>query len=105
MNIIKINQKSNEFKMLGKNIIVRLEALATNIEEKTESGIIVKTANQKSEITDRNTYGIVEYVGPDVTDIKKGDHVFWHITSGTEVEFRDGIFMILDRERILGCSK
>jgi co-chaperonin GroES (HSP10) len=105
MNIININQLSTEFKMLGDNILVELKELATKKEEKTDSGIIIQTANQKSQITDRNTFGKVANVGPDITDIKVNDFVFWHITSGVEVQFRDGYFMVLHEDAILGCSK
>ena len=105
MNIIRINQKSHEFKMLKNNVLVKLDSLAAKEDTVTQSGIIVETAKNKSQITDRNTYGIIEYVGEDVKGIQKGDHVFWHITSGAEVEFVDGIFMIIDADRILGCSK
>ena len=105
MNLIKINQESKEFKMNGKNVMVKLEELATNAETKTDSGIIVQMATNKSAVTDRNTFGQVQEVGKDCKEVQKGDFVFWHITSGCEVQFRDGYFMIIDEERLLGCSK
>lgn len=105
MNIIKINQMSNEFKMRKNNVLVSLDGLKSKEDEITESGIIIQTSQNKSDVTDRNCYGVVQAIGTEVTDVKNGDFVFWHITSGVEVEFRDGFFMILDEERILGISK
>lgn len=104
MNLIEIPQMSEEFKMTGKNIMVKLEDLEMNKETKTESGIIIARASEKSAITDRNTYGKVVSVGKDVKEIKVNDHVFWHIVSGVEVKFRDGFFMIMEEDRIMGVS-
>lgn len=105
MNLIEINQNSNEYKMLDDNILVELKELASNEDVVSESGIIIQTANNNSEVTDRNTNGRVVAVGKDVKDIKVDDFVFWHITSGIEVKFRDGYFMVISESRILGCSK
>lgn len=63
--------------------------------EKTESGILLGTAKEKP------SYAVVESVGPDVANIKKGDKIIYKEFSTTEVKIDDTDYIILKEEDVL----
>lgn len=63
--------------------------------EKTKSGILLGEAKEKP------AYAVVESVGPDVKDIKKGDKVIYKEYSAAEVKIDDTEYVILKEEDIL----
>ena len=63
--------------------------------EKTKSGILLGEAKEAP------AYAIVEAVGPDVKDIKKGDKILYKEYSTTEVELDNEKYIILKEEDIL----
>ena len=63
--------------------------------EKTKSGILLGEAKEKP------AYAVVESVGPDVKDIKKGDKIIYREYSTTEVSVDDTDYIILKEEDIL----
>ncbi|MBR2803176.1 co-chaperone GroES [Candidatus Saccharibacteria bacterium] len=63
--------------------------------EKTKSGILLGEAKEKP------AYAVVESVGPEVKDIKKGDKVIYKEYSATEVKVEDKEYVILKEEDIL----
>ena len=63
--------------------------------EKTKSGILLGEAKEAP------AYAIVEAVGPDVKDIKKGDKIIFKEYSTTEVELDGEKYIILKEEDIL----
>lgn len=82
-------------KPLHKNVILKKEKAEK--ESKTASGIIL---NEK----DKNvpSYAIVTAIGPDSdTNIKVNDKVVFKEYSGTNVEFNDEEYIIIEDEDIL----
>ncbi|MBR0403062.1 co-chaperone GroES [Candidatus Saccharibacteria bacterium] len=63
--------------------------------EKTKSGILLGEAKEAP------AYAVVEAVGPDVKDIKKGDKIIFKEYSTTEVEYEDEKYIIVKEEDIL----
>ena len=74
-------------KPLSDRIVAKLEKPL----EKTESGILLGEAKEKS------AYAVVESVGPDVKTVKKGDKIFYKEYSTTEVKL-DGVEYIIVKE-------
>lgn len=63
--------------------------------EKTKSGILLGEAKEKP------AYAVVESVGPEVKDIKKGDKIVYKEYSTTEIKV-DGVdYIILKAEDVL----
>ena len=63
--------------------------------EKTKSGILLGEAKEAP------AYAVVEAVGPDVKDVKKGDKIIFKEYSTTEVEYEDEKYIIVKEEDIL----
>ena len=63
--------------------------------EKTKSGILLGEAKEKP------AYAVVESVGNEVKDIKKGDKIIYKEYSTTEVKIDDKDYVILKEEDIL----
>ena len=63
--------------------------------EKTKSGILLGEAKEKP------AYAVVESVGSEVKDIKKGDKIIYKEYSTTEVKIDDKDYVILKEEDIL----
>lgn len=63
--------------------------------EKTKSGILLGEAKEAP------AYAVVEAVGPDVKNIKKGDKIIFKEYSTAEVELDDDKYLILKEEDIL----
>lgn len=61
----------------------------------TKSGILLGEAKEAP------AYAVVEAVGPDVKDIKKGDKIIFKEYSTTEVELDGDKYLILKEEDIL----
>ena len=67
--------------------------------EKTKSGILLGEAKEKP------AYAVVESVGPDVKDIKKGEKIVYKEYSTTEIKV-DGVdYIILKEEDVLATFK
>lgn len=71
-------------------------------EETTESGLVLSLAKEKSAVIDRPTYGIVLDAGPECTVVKKGMEIYWDMVRGQDLFLRDGEFMLLAEDSILG---
>ena len=63
--------------------------------EKIKSGILLGEAKEAP------AYAVVEAVGPDVKDVKKGDKIIFKEYSTTEVEYEDEKYIIVKEEDIL----
>ena len=73
----------------------RIVAIVEKPLEKTKSGILLGEAKEKP------AYAVVESVGPDVKDVKKGDKVVYKEYSTTEIKV-DGVdYIILKEEDVL----
>ena len=71
-------------------------------EEKTETGIIFELSKDKSVVNDRPVFGTVLSVGPEAKIIKPGMEIYWDVSRGHDLFFKDGEFMILTEDSILG---
>lgn len=97
----RVNLLSTNFKPKNEYIIVKPAASIT--ESMTDTGIFIALRPQTS--VDRPTMGVVLAVGEDITDIKENDVVLWPNTDGLDIEFTDGIFILLRYKSIIGSSK
>lgn len=71
-------------------------------EEVSESGLVLALSKEKSVVTDRPVYGTVLSVGPATKVLKAGMEIFWDVSRGHDLFFKDGEFMILTEDSILG---
>ena len=63
--------------------------------EKTKSGILLGEAKEKP------AYAVVESVGPEVKEIKKGDKIIYKEYSTTEIKIDNVDYLIIKEEDIL----
>lgn len=63
--------------------------------EKTKSGILLGEAKEKP------AYAVVESVGPEVKDIKKGDKIIYKEYSTTEIKIDEVEYIIVKDEDVL----
>jgi len=73
----------------------RIVAVVEKPLEKTKSGILLGDAKEKP------AYAVVESVGPEVKDVKKGDKIVYKEYSTTEIKVDDKEYIILKEEDIL----
>ena len=70
-------------------------AVVEKPQEKTASGILLGEAKEKP------AYAVVESVGADVKDVKKGDKIVYKEYSTTEVKVDEKDYIILKEEDVL----
>ncbi len=80
-----------QLKPLGDRVVAKKEEPQTM----TKSGILLGDAKEKP------SYAVVEAVGPDVKDVKKGDKIVYKQYSTTEVELDEQEYIILKAEDVL----
>jgi chaperonin GroES len=73
----------------------RIVAVVEKPLEKTKSGILLGEAKEKP------AYAVVESVGKDVKDIKKGDKIVYKEYSITEIKLDEKDYIILKEEDVL----
>ena len=78
-------------KPLKNNVVAKIEKPL----EKTESGILLGESKEKQ------AYAVVESVGPEVKEVKKGDKIFYKEFTVTEVKLDDADYIILKEEDVL----
>lgn len=74
----------------------RVVAFKEQPKEKTASGLLLP-----SDSKEKPAYAVVESVGPDVKEIKKGDKIIYKEYSGTNIKLNDTEYLILDEKDIL----
>ena len=79
-------------KPLNANVV----AVKEQPKDKTASGILLGESKETPD------YAIVEAVGPDVKDVKKGDKIVYKQYSTTDIKFQDKEYIIVKSEDILG---
>jgi co-chaperonin GroES (HSP10) len=94
---------STEFQPKNNYVLVNPVELEKG-EKTTESGLIIAIAQNQSTL-DRPTSGTVIAVGNDIEDLKEDMFIMWPMTDGIDLEFTDGIFMLLRYESIIGSKK
>ena len=78
-------------KPLADRVVAKKDAAV----EQTASGILLGEAKEK-----QNT-AIVESVGPDVKNVKKGDRILYRDYSASEIKYNDTDYLIIKEEDIL----
>lgn len=73
----------------------RVVAIKEQPLEKTASGILLGDAKEKQ------SYAVVESVGPDVKSVKKADKIIFKEYSSTDVKIDDKDYIIVKEEDIL----
>ncbi len=73
----------------------RIVAVVEKPQEKTASGILLGEAKEKP------AYAVVESVGTDVKDVKKGDKIVYKEYSTTNIKLDDTEYIILKEEDVL----
>lgn len=73
----------------------RIVAVVEKPLEKTASGILLGEAKEKP------AYAVVESVGPEVKEVKKGDKVVYKEYSTTEIKVDEKDYIILKEEDVL----
>ena len=73
----------------------RVVAVVEKPLEKTKSGILLGEAKEKP------AYAVVESVGPEVKEVKKGDKVVYKEYSTTEIKVDGKEYIILKEEDVL----
>ncbi len=99
----QVNLESTEFQPKNEYLLVRPQELEKG-EKKTESGLIIAIAQNTSSLI-RPTSGYVVAVGKDIEDITEGDFVLWPGTDGLDIEFTDGVFVLLRYKSVIGSKK
>ncbi len=84
-----------ELNMALKPLKDRIVAIVEKPLEKTKSGILLGEAKEKP------AYAVVESVGADVKDVKKGDKIIYKEYSTTEVKLDEKDYIILKEEDVL----
>jgi chaperonin GroES len=78
-------------KPLGDRVVAVVETPSVQ----TKSGLYLGEAKEKP------AYAVVQSVGPDVKDIKKGDKILYREYSATTVKIDDTEYLIIKSEDIL----
>ena len=73
----------------------RVVAVVEKPLEKTKSGILLGEAKEKP------AYAVVESVGPEVKEVKKGDKIVYKEYSTTEIKIEDIEYIVLKEEDVL----
>lgn len=73
----------------------RIVAVVEKPLEKTKSGILLGEAKEKP------AYAVVESVGPEVKEVKKGDKIVYKEYSTTEIKMDEKDYIILKEEDVL----
>lgn len=84
-----------ELNMMLKPLKDRIVAIVEKPLEKTKSGILLGEAKEKP------AYAVVESVGADVKDVKKGDKIIYKEYSTTEVKLDEKDYIIVKEEDVL----
>ena len=78
-------------KPLADRVVAKKDAAV----EQTASGILLSEAKEK-----QNT-AVVESVGPDVKNVKKGDRILYRDYSASEIKYDNTDYLIIKEEDIL----
>ena len=73
----------------------RIVAVVEKPLEKTKSGILLGEAKEKP------SYAVVESVGPEVKEVKKGDKIIYKEYSQSEIKMDEKDYVIVKEEDVL----
>ena len=92
---------SNEFQPTEGLVLIK--AIQLKKEETSSSGIILSI--RKESVVERPTAGEVITIGTECTNAKIGTVVFWDMSSGLDIEFNDGEFILIRDKTIVGTKE
>lgn len=95
---------STEFKPKAEYILVK--PIEFKKEETSTTGIVLSI--RKESVIERPSFGEVVDLGSDVIEqniAKLGDILFWPSADGLDLEFDDGVFLLLRYQSIIGTKK
>lgn len=92
---------SNEFQPTEGLVLIK--AIQLKKEETSSTGIILSI--RKESVVERPTAGEVITVGTECVNAEIGAIVFWDMTSGLDIEFDDGEFILIRDKTIVGTKK
>ena len=90
-----IENRKGEVNMVLKPLKDRIVAVVEKPLEMTKSGILLGEAKEKP------AYAVVESVGPEVKNIKKGDKIVYKEYSVTNIKVDDVDYIIVNEEDVL----
>lgn len=80
-----------------------IKAIELKKEETSSSGIILSI--RKESVVERPTAGEVISIGKDCLNAGIGKIVFWDMQAGLDLEFNDGMFILIRDKTIVGTKK
>lgn len=80
-----------------------IKAIELKKEETSTTGIILSI--RKESVIERPTAGEVISIGKDCLNAEVGKIVFWDMQSGLDLEFNDGMFILIRDKTIVGTKK
>lgn len=92
---------SNEF--IPTEGLALIKAIELKKEETSTTGIILSI--RKESVVERPTAGEVISIGAECTNASVGKIVFWDMQAGLDLEFNDGIFILIRDKTIVGTKK
>ena len=94
---------STEFQPLSEFLLVKPKKLETEV--KSDFGIVIE---KKRSVVDRPCSGEVLAIGKkasEETGINVGNYAIWVSTKGIDIKFKDGMFILLDYQSMIGYKK
>jgi len=101
MNTQEVPLNSTEFQPRNEYILIK----PAKLEEKTTTAGIIIPLQEKTGPMGRKTFGEVLAVGEAIEDLEVGAFVVFPNTDGLDLEFLDGVFVLLRYESIIGTKK
>lgn len=102
--IQRLYVNSTEFKPNAEYILVK--PIEFKKEETSSTGIIISI--RKESVIERPSFGEVIDLGAEVEEkgiTKVGEVIFWPSSDGLDLEFEDGVFLLLRYSSIIGTKK
>lgn len=87
----------SKIKVLGKFILAK----PIELSERQEDGIVLTTNTDKV----KKNYGVVEYLGPDVTNINVGDTIIFETKEISQLEIGDDRFFLLIEDEVIAIDE
>lgn len=87
----------SKIKVLGKFILAK----PIELSEQQEDGIVLTTNTDKV----KKNYGVVEYLGPDVTNINVGDTIIFETKEISQLELGSDKYFLLIEDEVIAIDE
>lgn len=104
MSAQRVYVQSTEFQPSPELMLIKPEGFKK--EEVSASGIVIGI--RKESVIDRPSFGTIIAIGNAVNEavgVNEGDVIFWPTADGIDLEFDDGLFLLLRSGSIIGKKK